>query len=157
MSDVFEVQLARERGYQFRADFGAPAIAPLLTDEPPPLGAGAGPNPARLLAAAVGNCLAASLLFCLSRSRVEVAQLGATVRGTLVRNPQGRLRIGGLEADVRVDVAPAQRPQLERCLSLFEDFCIVTASVRQGIPVTVRVLDAEGAILFTSPQEPAQP
>lgn len=147
MSDVFEVRLARVQGYQFRAEFDAPGMAALLTDEPPPLGAGAGPNPARLLAAAVGNCLAASLLFCLSRARVEVRGLHATVRGTLVRNERQRLRIGGLEAVLAVDADAAQRPQLERCLELFEDFCVVTASVRQGVPVAVRVEDAAGAVL----------
>jgi len=29
--------------------------------------------------------------------------------------------------------------RLERCASLFEDFCVVTESVRKGIPVNVSV------------------
>jgi hypothetical protein len=36
---------------------------------------------------------------------------------------------------------------LPRCLEQFEDFCIVTQSVRQGIPVNVEVRDASGATL----------
>ena len=39
-------------------------------------------------------------------------------------------------------------PRLKRCLDLFEDFCVVTASVRQGIPVSVEVLDENGASLL---------
>jgi hypothetical protein len=36
---------------------------------------------------------------------------------------------------------------LPRCLDLFEDFCVVTASVRQGIPVTVEVVGPAGEVL----------
>jgi hypothetical protein len=36
---------------------------------------------------------------------------------------------------------------LERVLGQFEDFCIVTQSVRAGIAVDVRVVDAEGVDL----------
>jgi hypothetical protein len=34
---------------------------------------------------------------------------------------------------------PANHPALASCLGTFEDFCIVTQSVRQGIEVAVRV------------------
>jgi len=35
----------------------------------------------------------------------------------------------------------------ERWLDKFEDFCIVTQSIRRGIPVTVNVRDAAGETL----------
>ena len=38
---------------------------------------------------------------------------------------------------------------MERCLGQFEDFCVVTQSVRQGIPVTVEVVDAAGKLVFS--------
>ncbi len=57
----FSVQLRLLDGYKFEIDFGD--AGHLFSDEPPPLGEGEGPNPSRLLAAAVANCLAASLLF----------------------------------------------------------------------------------------------
>ena len=43
--------------------------------------------------------------------------------------------------------AEAEFAQLERVLAQFEDFCIVTQSVRGGIPVEVSVKDSEGKIL----------
>jgi hypothetical protein len=53
------------------------------------------------------------------------------------RNAAGRLRIGGVAVRIAVDVAPEDGPRMGRCLGLFEDFCVVTQSVRGGIPVDV--------------------
>jgi uncharacterized OsmC-like protein len=135
----FAVTLDLKTGYEFQVDFHEAAIPPLLVDEAPPLGQGRGPNPARLLATAVANCLGASLLFCLRRSRVEVHGLRATVRGAIERNERGRLRIGGLDVSIEPRIAAADRDRMGRCLELFEDFCIVTESVRNGIDVKVAV------------------
>lgn len=66
------VTLDLKDGYRFLVDFGLPGVTPLVMDEPEPLGEDAGPNAARVLAAAVANCLSASLLFCLRRARVRV-------------------------------------------------------------------------------------
>lgn len=149
MSDTFEVTLDRIEDYRFRTDFGG-GLPELVLDEPPPLGANRGPNPARLLAAAVGDCLSASLVFCLSKSRVDVAGLRTRVTGTYRRNERNRLRIGRLEVVLEIDVPGADPGKLGRCLEGFEDFCVVTASVRQGIEVAVRVLDPAGKELFAS-------
>lgn len=153
MSDTFEVRLRREAGYRFQVDFAQAGVPPLQVDETPPLGAGEGPNPARLLAAAVGDCLGASLLFCLGKQRVEVAGLDVEVVGTYTRNERNRLRIGGLAVTLELDArgAPeADRTKVEKCLGMFEDFCVVTASVRAGIDVTVKVVDPEGNVLHTT-------
>ena len=88
----FELGLTLRDGYTFTVDFAPGEGRPLVVDELPPLGEANGPNPARLLAAAVGSCLSASLLFCLRKSRVEVTELRTTVEGTIVRNERGRLR-----------------------------------------------------------------
>lgn len=138
----FALELTLREGYEFAVDFGQEGVPDLTVDEPAPLGGGRGPNPARLLAAAVGNCLAASLLYCLRKSRIDVGGLRATVEGTLARNERGRLRLGELRVQLAVDVPPQERERMGRCVELFEDFCIVTESVRQGLPVTVEVATA---------------
>ena len=135
----FALQLTLQEGYRFTVSFGDEPFPELTVDEPPPLGSGRGPNPARLLATAVGQCLGASLLHCLRRSRIDVTGLRTTVEGTLVRNERGRLRIGEIRVTLAPEVDPEQRERIGRCLELFEDFCIVTESVRHGFPVSVNV------------------
>ena len=149
MSDTFQITLERLDGYRFRAEFGD-GIAPLVVDEGLPLGKNAGPNPSRLLATALGDCLSASLVFCLGRSRIELLSLRTTATGTLVRNEHKRLRIGRIDVVLVAELAPADLEKARACLGLFEDFCVVTASVRQGLPVGVRVESPSGELLHAS-------
>lgn len=137
--DTFEATLERTEGFQFTVEFDHAEAAALTMDEPPPLGAGAGPNAARVLSAAIGHCLSASALFCLAKARIDVKEMRTVVRGHLVRDERGRLRIGGISVHLHPHVAPADRERLGRCLELFEDFCVVTQSVRRGIDVQVAV------------------
>ena len=125
-------------GYQFRTRFDKEQYADLLMDEPAPLGVDRAPNPARILGAAVGNCLTASLLFCLAKAGVQPTRLSEEVKVDLVRNQENRLRIGSLDVTLRPQL-PDGGAALAHCLDIFEDFCVVTQSVRQGLDVNVRV------------------
>jgi len=138
-SDAFQVTVTRKEDFEFWVDFGQDGFPRLLVDEPPPLGEAAGPNAARLLAAAVGNCLSASLVYCLRKAKAEPEGVRAKVMGTLERNHRGRLRIRELRVELTVDEDPGAEGGLERCMELFEDYCIVTESVRNGIDVLVEV------------------
>lgn len=135
----FSMAIRLKENYAQVVDFDLTAVTPMVIDETTPLGWEEGPNPARLLGAAVGGCLGASLLFCLRKARVDVTDLRTTVEGTLVRNTRGRLRIGSLRVRLHPTVPEHDRERMARCLALFEDFCIVTESVRHGIDVDVDV------------------
>lgn len=135
----FRVEVAQERDFAFRVDFGLEGVGDLVMDEPEPVGGGVGPNASRVLAAAIGNCLSASLLFCLRRSKAEVSGMRATVRGVRARNQESRWRIREMEVEINPEVPEEHLKQLERCAEIFEDFCIVSQSVRQGIPIKVTV------------------
>ena len=132
----FVTRITREEGYRFRIDF-ASGTSPLLMDEPKPLGTGAYPNAGSLLAAAVGNCLCASLVYCMERARADITDICAEVETTLERNDRGRLRIKHIS--VKVFPRTEGGPKFERCREIFEDFCIVTQSVKEGIDVDVEV------------------
>lgn len=143
----FGLVLEHIGGYEFRVKFDAADLAPLVVDEPAPLGKQKGPNASRLLAAAVGNCLSASLLFCLRKAHLEPAGLKTAVHGELARAASGRLRVARLEVTIALEGELA-RERLRRCAQIFQDYCVVTESVRAGIPVSVRVTDAGGTTLF---------
>lgn len=141
MTDEPEVSitLALRDGYAFTVDFGDAGIPPMTIDETPPLGHNEGPNPSRMLAASIAGCLGASLLFCLRKAHVDVAMLRADVRVTNGRNEKGRLRVKKVTVRLAPTVAAEQHSRMSRCLEIFEDFCVVTASVREGIEIDVKV------------------
>ena len=152
MSDPQRIRLTLEQedDYAFRIRFDETTIADLMTDEPAPLGKGEGPNPTRLLAAAVANCLSASLLFALRKFKNTPGKLVTHATAELARNEQGRLRVEHIHADIRLAEAGTAHASLERILGQFENFCVVTESVRQGVAVDVSVRDAAGALLHAS-------
>lgn len=136
---VFVTKLSRVKDYQFKVEFDLPGMPDLVTDEAEPLGKNAGPNPSRLLSAAVGNCLSSSLLFCLSKASVDVDDLKASVETVMRRNEKGRWRIAGLKVKLHPIIRAEDVSRSKRCLEVYEDFCIVTESVRKGIEVKVDV------------------
>lgn len=135
----FKISIDQVADYEFRVNFGKEAIPDLLVDEGPPLGKDAGPNPSRLLAAAIGSCLNASLLFCARKGRVDVKKIHSEVKVQTVRNEARRLRIGKIEVSIDPEIAEEDKARADRCVGLFEDFCTVTESIRGGIPVEVSV------------------
>lgn len=146
MSEENTVELTLEQvaDYEFRVRFDGTSLPALTTDEPSPLGHDTGPNPSRLLLAAVANCLAASLLFALRKFRNQPGALTAKARARMARNAAGRWRIAAMEVDLQLADPAAALQHVARALAQFEEFCIVTESVRGGIPVTVNVRDGEG-------------
>ncbi len=134
----FALHIEQRHGYEFKVSFDNDHYPPLLMDEPPPLGSDKGPNPARILAAAIGDCLSASLTFCLSRRGVKLEGMTSDVAVELVRNQNKRLRIGKVRVTLRPPVE-ANDASLAACRSTFEDFCVVTQSVREGLDVEVLI------------------
>ena len=127
-------------GYRFAVTFPDVVGAPHMTiDEPPPLGTADGPTPAGLLAAAIGGCLAESLTLCMNKAHLEPDAVNAHVTAHIARNEAGRLRITGVDVALTPCFDGTDTGRFDRCKTLYEDFCIVTESVRKGIPVNVRV------------------
>ena len=127
-------------GYRFKVTFPDADKTTLMMDEPPPLGGANGPNAARVLAASVANCLSASLLFCLRKSRVDVKSIKTEAEPILSRNKEGYWRVTKIDIVLHPElVEGADTVRAKRCLEIFENYCVVTGAVRNGLSVNVKV------------------
>ena len=143
-NDSIRLVLEQEGPYAFRIEFDGTSLEALHTDEPAPLGAGAGPNPSALLLAGVANCLAASLVFALRKFKNTPRPIRAEITANKERNAEGRWRIPRAQVVITLADKAASLEHFERVLAQFEQFCIVTQSVRDGIEVDVAIVDADG-------------
>ena len=133
----YNLQVEQITDYEFRVKFDKPEYGELHLDEPPPLGKDTGPSAGRLLAAAVGNCLSASFLFAARKNGANITGMRADVQVDIVRNENRRMRIGRLAVVLEPSIAAGDAEKAAKAAAMFEDFCTITASVRQGIPVDV--------------------
>ncbi len=125
--------------YKFNAEFDVDYMPNIILDETKPDGEGTGPNPTRLLSAAVGHCLSSSLIFCLKKARVKIKDIQTKVTTNLYRNDQKKLRIKSIDIEIQLKVTEEDKHRVPRCLKLFEDYCTVTQSIRHGIEVNVNM------------------
>jgi organic hydroperoxide reductase OsmC/OhrA len=137
----FQIELELIDKLQFNVKFDLPEIPELLMDEPPVFGgSGLGPNASRLIAAGVSNCLSASMAFCLRKTKADLKGLRTVARGTIGRE-EGLLRLQKLDIKLYPKFGTEEDlPKFERCKGLFEKYCIVTESIRKGLPVNIDVV-----------------
>ncbi|HZW56670.1 MAG TPA: OsmC family protein [Nitrososphaerales archaeon] len=135
-----KVRLEHLGGYRFKITFPDAEKTTLMMDEPPPLGEMRGPNAARVLAASIANCLSASLIFCLNKSKIPVKNMSAEAEPIVLRNEKGYWRVTKVNVSLYPELADdADQTRIRRCLDVFENYCVVTGAVRNGLGVDVKV------------------
>ena len=134
-----ETKLRLIEGYKFDVNFDVDYLPNLVADEPKPIGEGSGPNAPRLLAAAVGQCMSSSLIYCLKKARIPINNIETTVKTNLFKNEKGRTRIKNIDIQILLEIDEEHKSRLNRCLTIFEDYCTVTQSIRNGIQVNIKV------------------
>jgi organic hydroperoxide reductase OsmC/OhrA len=135
----FAIEIDQVDEYEFRVRLDKPQYPELLVDAPAPVGKDLNPSPSRLLAAAMGHCLASGLLYCARKLRVSLGPIHARVVTEIVRNDRGYPRIGKMHVEIDTQAPESEQAEAARCTRMFEDFCMVSQSVREGIEVEVRV------------------
>ncbi|MHA1399787.1 MAG: OsmC family protein [Candidatus Heimdallarchaeaceae archaeon] len=139
----YELSLTRINNFKFIVDFGKETMQNLLMDEDKvvPGGEELGPTASMLLAAAVGNCLSASLTFCLMKKKVELNELKTKVTIIKQRNEEGFWRIKKIKVviDPTLEKEAIEEKRYEQCVEIFRKYCIVSTSIEEGIPIEVNV------------------
>ncbi|MFW9772143.1 MAG: OsmC family protein [Candidatus Heimdallarchaeota archaeon] len=99
-----------------------------------------GPNPSRMLGLAVLGCLSASFIFCLKKREFNLKDLKAEAEVTVARNEKGFWRVKKISVDINSKIEdPETRKRADQCRKMFENYCIVTQAVREGIDVEVNL------------------
>jgi organic hydroperoxide reductase OsmC/OhrA len=99
-----------------------------------------GPNPSRLLGLALLGCLSASFIFCLKKKNLTLDDLNATAELTIARNNKGFWRVMKVDVDINIEISdPITRKRADQCKKMFEQYCVVTQAVREGINVEVNL------------------
>ncbi|MFX0069912.1 MAG: OsmC family protein [Candidatus Hermodarchaeota archaeon] len=143
MSDGMKtkVSLSLEEGMIFKCDFGEMKVKDCYIDEEHREEVDMlGPNPSRMLGMAVLGCLSASFIFCLKKRQFKVDDLKAEAELTIGRNEKGFWRVKKIDVNIKPKIdSPDTRKRADQCKKMFEDYCIVTQAVREGINVEVNL------------------
>jgi organic hydroperoxide reductase OsmC/OhrA len=131
----FDIEIDQAQDCEFRIRFDRLHYPELLLDAPAPVGRDLAPS--RLLAAAMGHCLASGLLYSARKARLSLGPIYAKVHTQIAPNEHGFRRVLQVEVETDPNVSEAEKEQAARCMESFEGFCIVTQSVREGIDVSV--------------------
>jgi len=117
-----------------------------LMDEPPEFhGDNRGPSSAEFLLTAIAGCQGTSFQFCLQKFNIQVEEMVVNVESEMHHvwfEEYERKILITTNVHVSIDVKlknPDDQENLQECFALFQKFCVVTMSVRRGIPVDVKL------------------
>lgn len=137
----FGARIEFVEGFKFESqafEGGALHGAPVISDEPDPIGTNAGPSTPSMLAIAVGHCLSASLVETLRHAGIHVKASTTEAIAVVAPNEDGNPRIKRIDVTIR-PVVDKESGNIKRCIDVFENYCTVCQSIRPAIPVHVDV------------------
>ena len=151
-SKFFEADIWWQHQLKFKAELDGLHRAEI--DELEPNGTDLAPNPADYLLLAVGGCLASAFMFSVSKFDLNLNKMHAKVRGKYTRVNE-RLRVE--RVDVVLEVDPETEKDLQEikewCIGVFRNFCVVSESIRKGLPIGVTMKIGESEIEIPPPNE----
>ncbi|MFO7797400.1 MAG: hypothetical protein ACQERB_11670 [Promethearchaeati archaeon] len=106
-----------------------------------------GPDAATLLGMTVISCLSASFIFCLNKRNLTIDDLEASADISFYKTEKGYQRIENIDVKMKPKTDdPDVLKRIKQCTRemrsgdmFFEETCIITPSVREGINIKVNV------------------
>ncbi|MFX0028358.1 MAG: OsmC family protein [Candidatus Hermodarchaeota archaeon] len=125
----------------FRCELGNLKIENLFIDEKnEKVEEKLGPSPAKLLGLSVLGCLAASFSFCLQKGGFSLPGLNGIAEVTIARNNKGFWRVNKIDIEMVPQIdTPEMRKRVNQCARFFEQYCIISESLRKGFEVNVHM------------------
>ncbi|MHA2183083.1 MAG: OsmC family protein [Promethearchaeota archaeon] len=136
-----KVKVKLERDMIFKCDLGGIKLGACYIDESHKVESEMlGPNASHLLAMSILGCLSASYVFCFSKRNFTVKDLEAEAIVTIFRNEKGFVRVKKIDVSINPKIdSPEMRKRAIQCQKMFEQYCTITASVKEGIDVNVNI------------------
>ena len=100
------------------------------------MGEHAGSSPIEYFLSSIGSCMMMSFIYCLSLSRIHLNpdDFRVLVVGKLGRLDD-RLRLINIEVDFILKTTN-DSPKIRKCFEKFQPFCILSESIKDGIPLS---------------------
>lgn len=121
----------------------------ITVDEPKQFhGDDRGPSSLEFLCVGIGGCMGTSLVYCLKRFKATFSELQVNAAAEIHHVPPNRmLRVTALHVDFRITPDPATQDNIDNineCYEHFAKYCVVTQSVKQGIPFDIKLKINDG-------------
>ena len=99
-----------------------------------------GTSPAKLLALSVLSCLALSFSFCLKKENFSLSGFEGNAEVIITRNDKGFWRVKKINVEMNPKIdTPKMRKRADQCRKFFEQYCIISESLRSGFEVNVNL------------------
>jgi uncharacterized OsmC-like protein len=136
-----EVGLKLEEEMIFKCDLGQINMDDLYIDEQHKKSQEKiGPNPSKLLALSILGCMSASFAFCLQKKNFSLSDFNGKAFIISKRNHRGFWRIKEIKLELHPKIdTPEMRERANKCQKFFEQFCIISESIKEGIKITTNL------------------
>lgn len=99
-----------------------------------------GPSPVKLLALSVLACLSACFEFCLQKKGFTLSDLDGIAEVTFTRKDKEIWRIKKIDIELLPKIDnPEMHKSVAQCKRLFEQYCIISESLRKGMEINVNL------------------
>ncbi|MDX1797298.1 MAG: OsmC family protein [Candidatus Lokiarchaeia archaeon] len=132
-----EVSISLDEEMIFKCDLGQIKMKDLFIDEQHKKSKEKiGPNPSKLLALSILGCMSASFVFCLQKKDFSLSDFKGKAFITSKRNEKGLWRIKQIKLELHPKIdTPKMRERADQCQKFFEQFCIISESLKEGIEI----------------------